>query len=244
MLRKRGIIVLLGLAGACSGFVSVLCFAADPPASKVNPKSGLIEIADSVWSSNNYDIRHTIDHGHQAPETFTVSSNSLDDRRPNLTIAASGDTWVTWWRDDSTDKVLARKRTYATSTWGSERLVSNTGESSRSPAITFDGSKAWVFYQFVSGSNASLAVGVINDEPDPIGMRDVVATTSYTGTVDPDIQAESGHLWASWVDSASYVGWSEYDYASQTWDSPSYQSYSGGTVAGARDTIRSTVLGP
>ncbi len=214
----------------------------DPPASAVNPQSGDIEIADPTWSGTSRDIDYVIDAGNgQWPEVYTVTDNSLDDHRPQLVIASSGDAWVTWWRDDTLDRVLVRKRHFSDGSWDDERVQGETGESSRNPTIAHDGTDPWVAYELDDQSNTGIAVGIVVDEPDPIGIQTVLATSEFTGAVDVTIHSDQGHLWTTWVDSATDVGWAEYDYASETWGLPGFESYAQDTVEDALDRIRSAV---
>lgn len=216
--------------------------ASDPPDSKVNPQSGFIETADSYWSGSDYSVRHTIHRGEGQPPIVTaLTSSGLDEMGSRLAISGSGDSWVVWWRDDTTDEVLIRKRTYSTGSWDSARRVSDASESSRGPEIVFDGSHPWVVYEATAQGGTEVSVAIIDESPDPIsplGLR----VTSFAGDVDPIIQSDSGHLWVSWVDSATNVGWCEYDYQTGTWSSPSYESYTSDSLEAARARIRTDVL--
>jgi hypothetical protein len=214
----------------------------DPPASAVNPQSGDIEIADPTWSGTSRDIDYVIDAGNgQWPEVYTVTDNPLDDHRPQLVIAPNGDAWVTWWRDDSTDRVLVRKRHFSDGSWDNERVLSDSGESSSGPTIAHDGTDAWVAYEFDDQSSTGIAVAITVDDPDPVGIRTVLATSEFSGAVDVAIHAAQGRLWTTWVDSATAVAWAEYDYASDTWGLPAFESYALDTVEDALDRIRSAV---
>jgi hypothetical protein len=235
--------LLVGLGIVCA-LARVGAFATDPPSSATNPQSGQIETADPVWSGSNYDIRYVVHSGVQSsPDIETVSSDPLDDRRPRLAHASTGDAWVSWWRDDDTDRVLVRKRNYATGTWLSERTVSDTEENSRNPFVVHDGSQTWVVYEEQGIPDTDIVVSVITDEPDPIEIQ-TVATTENSGAVDVMAHVDSGRLWITWVDSNTDVGWSEYDDASDTWSLPAYESYASDDVTAARARIRQDVPSP
>lgn len=234
-------VCLLALAAT---LCSLPLLASDPPDSEVNPQSNNIETTDSTWATDNFDIRHVIDPGDGLSRmVFTVAADGADDLDPRLTIAASGDTWVVWWRDDAIDEVLIRKRSYTGGTWSEEALVSKKNESSREPEILHDGTSVWVAYRYEDQDDTAIAVRSILDGPDPVSGRVIVSTTSFTGDVDVQIHFESSHLWMTWVDGASNVGWSEYDYTAESWDSPAYESYATDSVEDARGRIRSDVLG-
>ena len=219
-----------------------IAIATDPPDSAVSPQTGDVHIADPVTTTSE-DIDYVIDPpGPQTePGIYTLTDNPLDDRRPRLAFASNGDSWVVWWRDDTTDKVIVRKRTESTESWTGERDVSESDESSRNPRIVHDGTDAWVVFEFDDNSDTSIGVTEITEGPDPIPSRTVVGTTNYSA-VDARIHEESGYLWVTWVDSSTLVGWSEYDYNLETWGVEETESYATDTVADARDRIRDEVV--
>ncbi len=217
----------------------------DPPDSQENSVSGVIETADTPWSGTNYDIRHVSAAGAGHPQVITTLTNdSHDDFGARLAISSvDGDSWVAWWRDLPTDQVLVRKRNQANGTWTPERVQSVSTEGSRRPSVAFDGSHAWIAYETSGTGGATiLKTKVIDDDPAPFLAATVAATTSYTGTVQARIQAESGHLWLSWVDSDTEVGWCRRDSGSGTWAAPAFESYASDSVEDARGRIRSSIL--
>jgi hypothetical protein len=98
-----------------------------------------------------------------------------------------------------------------------------------------------VAYTIQNPKSRSIGVQIIDDTPEPI--RSIIATTSYTGDLDIQLEGEAGHLWVTWIDSATLVGYSEYNFESHLWSLPFRESYAGGTVAAARDRIRNRILG-
>jgi hypothetical protein len=109
--------------------------------------------------------------------------------------------------------------------------------------VVHDGELAWVAYEFEDGSDTGIAVNAIIEDPDPLSPRVLVATTDFDQERDVEIHYEANHLWVSWIDSASEVGWSEYDYQAQDWSTTDYESYASDTVRDARDRIEDEVLG-
>ena len=231
-----GLVVVLAMT--CSAGAS------DPPDSAINPSTGNIEIADPVWAGTNQNIDFVVQISGQKPQVHTVTDNSLDDLRPRIAHASNGDAWVTWWRDDATDAVLIRKRHLSDGSWDAERLLSDPGESSRNPSIVHDGTNAWVAFEFDDQADTGIAVEMILDDPDPVGIRVMVGTTDFGDTTAPMARAAQGHLWVTWIDSASDVGWAEYDYASETWSLSLTESYALDSVEDARGRIRDTVVNP
>jgi hypothetical protein len=215
-------------------------WASETPDSQVNPQSGEIEI---VFSASGGHIKYAIDPGEGGPLVVTtVTTATENDLGARLVIPASGDTWVVWWRDADIDQVLIRKHTYAGS-WGTEELVSDENDGGRYPEIIDDGTHPWVIFESQDAGSTSVAVRAIHDDPNPIGNLTVLTTISSTGNLDALLHSAEGHLWATWVASATEVGWSEYDYTNDTWASVSYESYDNDSVEAARSRIRDAVIG-
>ncbi len=242
MQRERSVAVRLALSLCCSLAIGI-SFGADPPDSKINPISGFIEVTDATWSGTSDDVRHVVNPGSDhLLQVFIVSADPRNDNGPRLAISPAGDTWIVWWREDTLSSVVVRGHNDSTGVWTSERTVSDAAENSLNPEIAHDGSRPWVAYEVHDQSATSIAVIPISDDSDPIPQHAIVGTTVYSGDVDVRINAESGDLWVTWVDSDTNVGWCEYDYATSTWSSPSNESYASDNVTAARGRIRTTVL--
>jgi hypothetical protein len=210
----------------------------------MNPKSGFIETTDAVWQTDNYNIRHVINLGEgRRRETFIVTNDSLDDLGSRLAITDDGNSVVAWWRDSGTDQVFIRIRTYSSGEWASEKLISESTESSRNPEIVFDGTAIWIAFELDYSNETAVGVQIINDDPNPLGSRVIVSTTDYASDLDTMIHEGADHLWITWIDSGAEVGWSEYDYGTEDWGSESYEWYADDSVEEARERIRTTIIG-
>ncbi len=226
--------------------VTGLARASDPPASLVNPVTGHIEITDTVWSGADNNVRHVVNPGGGQPlQVTTLTTNAADDLAPHIAASPAGSVWVTWYRTVTPAQIVSRKRSAANNTWAAETLVSDAGEDSRSPSITHDGAAPWWAWVVSANGQAQIAVTGGSDAPDPLPTRTIVGTTNFAGTIDPAILYESAHLWITWVDSASNVGWVTYDYTQHAWSGVSRESYANAndSVAAARARIRTQVLG-
>lgn len=208
----------------------------EAPDLELNPVTGFLESVD-IATGAGHRVRHVVDKGQGGGRTSSYASSSAA-RSPRIAIRSTGESWVVWWEDAATDRVLYARRNPDTGAWTTEAVLSASGEDSQYPEIVHNGSTAWVAYQVASGTSTSIEVRSVIDDPEPI---DVIATTTFTGDVDVLVHAESNHVWVTWVDSASYVGWSERQ--SSAWATAQYQSYAGSTVEAARAAIRATVLG-
>lgn len=219
-----------------------LAWAEDPPDMEVNPVTGYIESVDSA-AAENYKIRFIEDPGPGHNPTFALISGSSS-KNPRLAIDGDGSSWVAWWLDGPSPEVFIRTRDPLTGTWSLPLLVSGAGEDALYPEIVHDGFSAWVAYEIRFDRWTSIGTVNIIDDIEPVGLRSVVGTTEFAGDRDVLIHAEDGKVWTTWVDSATEVGWSQYDAASGVWTATAYESYAGSDVAAARAAISAIVLGP
>jgi hypothetical protein len=221
---------------------SATVFGVDPPDARINPISSLIETVDTAWSGNNYNVRYTAEttEGEQTISYF-LTTNTANDVDPRIAISSNGDTAAVWWRDLPIDAVVYRKHSLTTGTWSAERVVGVAGKGNSHPRVIWANGKFWAAYQVQNPKNRSVAAQIIDETPEPIPA--IVATTAYAGDLDIRLHVESGHLWLTWIDSNSFVGYSEYLYSSQYWALPSREPFSAGGVVAALSRVRSRILG-
>jgi hypothetical protein len=229
------------LAIAAIFLSSAAAFCADAPDLLINEVSGLVEVVDAAWSGSNYNVRYTqvMTDGESKGSTL-LSSNSANDVDPRIAGAANGDVVVVWWRDLKADMVIYRKRTLATGVWGPERTVGRITESGSHPRVAYFDRVPHVAYQIQNSKSCSVAAQIIDSDPEP--FRSIVATTSYSGDLDIQLDAEMNHLWVTWIENASTVGYSEYDSQAKLWALPKFEPLAGDSVTAARSRIRASVL--
>ena len=221
---------------------SAAAFGVDPPDLRINAVSGLIETVDATWSGSNYNVRHTqVTSAGQQTASFLLTANAANDLDPRVAIAPNGDVAVAWWRDLTTDAVVYRKKSFASGAWTVERTAGTASESGSRPRVVYSGDKAWVAYQIQNAKSRCVGAQIIDDDPEPI--RSIVATTSYSGDLDIQLNAESRHLWVTWIDNASNVGYAEFVYEKQLWSLPAQEPLAADSVSAARSRIRGRVLG-
>ncbi len=221
---------------------AVIVWAVELPDSELNPATGNIETVDAPAEEGNL-VRHVVDPGKGASHSATTISTHAANA-PRIAIKTAGDTWVVWWRDTFVDHVYLTIHDLQEETWSPEQRISESTEESRYPEIVHDASAAWIVYQIDTGSGSEIAGLSIIDSPDPWSTRTIIASSTATGDLDVRIHTEDGHVWTTWVDSTSDVGWSEYDAVAESWELPQYESYAASDVPTARANIRATVLGP
>lgn len=228
---------ILFIVASMSGAV-----AGEPPDLELNPVTGYLESVD-VADDSSSRIRHLVDEGQGGRRTSELISSGAG-WSPRIAITASGKSWVVWWEDSASDEVYCRTRSGEPGTWSAVRRVSSVGEEGRHPEIVHHNGTAWIAYE-ITGSGGTKSVAVLGtiDDPEPIPTRTVIATTLWNGDVDVLIHAEPSHVWATWVDSSTHLGWSEWSSATGLWQLPQYESYATDSVEQARSRIRDAVLG-
>ena len=233
-IRRQFVVAAIVLSSAAA-----LCV--DAPDLQINAVSQLIEVVDAAWSGSNYNVRYTqmMPNGESKGSTL-LSSHSANDNDPRISSAPDGDTVVVWWRDLKTDLVIYRKRTLLTGIWGSEQVVGRTTESGSRPRVVSSDRDYCIAYQIQNLKSRSVGVQIIDDDPEP--FRSIIATTLYSGDLDMQVDAEMSHLWVTWIDSASNVGYSEFDSQSRLWALPTFEPFASDSVAAARSRIREHVL--
>ncbi len=232
---RAGILLLLSL------FATTPTLAGDPPDSQLDPQTGLIHTLDSRTSGSSEVIRHILDPGLGQPTVIEITSGHAD-HSPHLAIGDASVVEVVWQRELAADEIRA-VALRADGTLGAERLLSEAWEDSRNPDIVLCGAVPWVAYEIHGGAGVAVAVQTIVDDPDPIGPRIVVGTTSFSGDADVRIHASHGHLWTTWMDAADDLAYAVFDAATQTWATPAYQEVAEGDVATALKEVEGVVLG-
>jgi len=221
--------------------IPAAAFCVDAPDVQVNAMSGFVEVVDAAWSGSNYNVRYTQAMTDGNPKGSTLlTSNAANDVDPRIAGAPSGDVVVAWWRDLKVDVVIYRKRTLSTGVWGPERTVGRTTESGSRPRVAYLGGVPCVAYQIQNSKSRSVGAQIIDSDPEP--FRSIVATTSYSGDLDIQLDAELDHLWVTWIDSTSSVGYSEYDPQTRLWALPTFEPFATDSVTAARSRIRARVL--
>ncbi len=239
---RVGSVVPLAASLLAAALFAPLALGSDPPDSRLNPQSGLIEVTDSTWTGQDFEIRHVARQLNGQLVVAVLTADPHDDLGPRLAISDVGSTRVAWWRAVAPGQVLSRARAGVSGQWSAETLVSDPAEDSRMPVIAHDGAVFWIAYLVLDGGCTHLAVTSSGDGPGPMPGRTLVGTTSNGGDVDLQISAEAAHVWMTWMETSAEVAWSRYDRTAGAWTPAAYEPAED-SVAAARERIRTTVLG-
>ncbi|ANM30648.1 hypothetical protein ABI59_15295 [Acidobacteria bacterium Mor1] len=207
----------------------------------INPSTSNVEVVDSVLLSGDYEIRHVIDLGQGNYETTYLTANGDDELEPRIVIESDGTVRIVYWRDLTTPDALVVSYDPVAESWSAERTL-NGSAGGKAPELAYDGTDSWFVFETGESAGSSVDVGIIAEEPDPINTVRL-GTNDGSTAADPIIVAESGSLWVTWVDDGTYVAWSEYDSANDSWSTAQLEDYSADDVSSARARIRDDVLG-
>ena len=114
-------------------------------------------------------------------------------------------------------------------------------ESNSHPRVVF-ADQPWVAYQIQNVKTRSIGAQIIDDDPEP--FRSIIATTGFTGNLDIQLNSEASHLWVTWIDSGSNVGFAEFSFDKNEWSVPVMEPFVSDSAAAARARIRERVLAP
>lgn len=208
------------------------------PASAIHPVTGNVEVVEAFDEGSSLDVRHIVYENREVTEI--LADTSADERGPKIEIDGSGNRYVVYWTEGSTDDVWLLFYDAAEEDWETPVLLSGTYEGRR-PDTARNGSEVWVTYSTdLTGGYAIVAS--VWDDNDPF-ITDPVETTTYTGFPDPLVDAVAGEVWVSWIDSATDIAWIVWDSGTESWSSVSLEDYSQDSVEDARDRIEAAVLG-
>jgi hypothetical protein len=247
--RHVSVLAAALLSFAWGGTPSALC-ANDPPDAAVNPETGVVETVDApVGAGELSQVRHVSGNG--MPKKVTILAPPARNNAPRIAISAGGEAWVVWWRSNQgLGRVVFRTRPAGEGPWADERPVGPPEEDGRFPSVAHDGSRGWIAYAVLqpAGAPAGSAAAVAifgGDEPNPYpGGREILAFTA-SAEPEPQVTAEVGKLWVTWLDGPDRVGWCRRDAATGAWDAPGYETYDGTEGPdGARGRIRARLLAP
>lgn len=228
--RRRLFLFALGcsLAGVTAG--NGARGVGDPPDSQRNALTGEIEIVESILdgspSEPAYAIRHSRDEGQGAATNSTLLGDAgVDDLEPRLAIDSQGKTSVVWWSDHAIPQIYLAQRA-ADGQWADTAKLSRADESSISPEIVVVRDEPWITYEIRGPLGRGIAVlGIGSESPEPFPDRTLIRWTERQEELDVRIHASPESLWTTWIDSDTDVGWSEYDFATETWSEASFEPY-------------------
>ena len=215
---------------------------------RTNPSTGNVERVCPVWDGHDYEIfwYEKVDDTWSSGTQLT--DDAADDVAPHLAFDGSGGTGVVWRKSGSNGRVWYRGRKLVSGehAWQSAVVaVSDADHDASAPWITFHGSTPRVaWHEYASGSDTRV-VTAEGDGGDPwptAFSSDLLATTSYDEDLMLEIRSKNGALWVVWVNSDSYLGYSEWNSDDQSWSAASYEAYDGpGDIGAGKQRIEDRV---
>ena len=174
-----------------------------------------------------------------------ISSDPGDDLDPRWWQDATGTIHAVWWRhgaDGANDSVLYARRISGAPGFTTEELVSLSSESARAPSLVVrpDGTVLVGYETDAGGGLKNIQVAskaTLLSAFQPV----VLASTPFPEATTPEAERTSSHVWTTWIDSPTRVGYSEL--INGIWSTPAFETYSSPEDLGrARMRIQSEVL--
>jgi hypothetical protein len=197
------------------------------PAIALNGPLGRGQAVWQYWDGQDFEIAFSecLTPGWTPPTLLT--ENSSDDIRPAISIAAHGAVGVTWIHQGSTTQVKYREFEPALG-WSPIVDVGATPSQLSRPSIAFhDGSPRVAFIEPTGAAGLRLVVASGGgSEPWPFVFEpEIIAQLNVGLDPEPELFAGSDRLVATWVDSATHVGYAHR--ANGVWSAPQYEPYLG-----------------
>ncbi len=209
-----------------------------------NPVSGYLERVWEVHDGHDYEIHWAKKVGTVWTSERSLTDNTADDTNPRLAFFADGSTAVAWKRAGSSGGRIYYLGHDYTDGWQSSAVAVSDGTRDASmPAALVFGSNAWIAWQEqATGGMRVMAGGSDGGDAWPLGFTVSHIGTSSLNAPYAEISKSGTHLWVSWIDSSTQLGWSEYDSTNDTWSTEQHESYSGpADIPAARARIETTV---
>lgn len=203
----------------------------------------LNENPEAVWSAigisdSSFEIRYSYLDGTDWVPSTALTSDSVDDFDPRLAFDSSGNRKVVWWTDENYDRIKLSTQSYSGGSWSTPIVLSSDSENCRYPSIANHNGSIFISYERIDSSGRSILAS-IEDSPDPWSAN-LIQSTQRNTNLETRIHSCNGCLWVDWIDSDTYLGYSEY--VNGSWNSPEYESYDGETdIGNGRQRIRQAI---
>jgi hypothetical protein len=179
---------------------------------------------------------------------IVIASGPGDDLDPAWFQDAAGRQHAAWWRAGAAGAggmILHAWREPGQPAFSAEEIVSAPGEAARNPSLTvLPSGEVLIAYETDSVLGVRRVIVASKDLGSGGYQRQVLAESSYSGSLSPEVGARAGKAWVSWIDSTSAVGYSRR--TDGEWMTPSgAEPYQGANDAPrARITARSRMIAP
>jgi len=210
-----------------------------------------------VWSRNvagglGYKVVYAefVDGAWTTPRRINTTDGQQYD--PQLTIGPDGTTYIVYWQILGTEHNvwLQTVGNGPDRGWSSPTLVSQIGIPSCRPSVALHGGAALIAYEVhPNGAGTVPKDIVVTSEQNDAFIEEVIATSSHTEALWPQIHSGGDQTWVDWIDftQAAYVG--EMAWLEKTatgWASIEYESFSsqGDLEYDIRETIATDAEGP
>jgi hypothetical protein len=210
------------------------------PAIALNGPLGRGQAVWQYWDGQDFEIAFSecLTPAWTPPSLLT--ENTSDDIQPTISIAANGAVGVTWIHQGSTTQVKYREFEPALG-WSPIVDVSAGPSQLSRPSIAFhEGSPRVAFIEPSAAAGPKLVVASSSgSEPWPFAFEpEIIAQLNVGLDPEPELFAGSDRLVATWIDSATHVGFARR--ANDVWSAPQYEPYAGAADLG-RARVRAKV---
>lgn len=166
------------------------------PDADFDPVSGRPWVVWAYRTSAAHDIAFATWDGSTWEDTRLLTVSAEDDLDPRIFIDNDGTAHVVWWVPGGPSPLRHVMRAAGASGFGVEEVLPFGGPSASRPSLAVWQGDWYVAFERPSASGREVVLARRDGEG--VWTLDVVGVTSRTGSLDPTLHVEAGHLWLDW----------------------------------------------
>jgi hypothetical protein len=211
--------VPLNEMGALSGDIE--------PAIALDGLSGQTVAVWQYWDGQDFEIAFSTCLVASWATPALLTDDTTNDIWPSVSVGADGAIGVSWIKTGSPNVVKYREFQPGIG-WSPLIDVNSAPATPAAPALSLSGSTPRIAYVEDHGPAGIKLVVAGGSHPEPwpsVFEPEIIAQLSVGVNSEPDLFAGKDRLVATWVDSATHVGFASR--ASGVWSTPQYEPYAG-----------------
>ena len=163
-----------------------------------------------------------------------TATTGVHEEDPAITSTPSGGSKIVFWRNMPASEIWMVERTSSAAAWSVPHKVSASSDPASYPSTAMAFGKVHIGYEVTraDGTKDIIVAGRLDNNPAASFQPEVIAHIGYTGKADVEVESHGAHLWVSWIQSATQLGWSSWQ--GGIWSPVQFENYS--SQSGIEDT--------
>ncbi len=203
------------------------------PSLIADPSRGVVIAAWAMNSPSGFDVVVSRFTGGAWTAPQVVAGTPANELDPQLVLADDGVVHLVYWSDDGATRRVLHTQSPDLVAWSAPDAVSGSGEYACRPAAVMHLGTLRVAYEVHNFGFGGTPRQVVLARRDVDGfVPEVVAVTSNSGDVVPQVHSHAGRIWVDWIDGqnpatgAGEVAWTRLD-PQGGWETIRYEPFTG-----------------